>query len=1039
VSGKSRVVPRELKVSSLEDGTYLFLQGVNMFKPVSSRVSFPQMEEAILTMWKKGKTFARSVAARKGGPSFILYDGPPTVNGSPAVHHVFMSVFKDVIPRYKTMKGYYAPRIAGWDTHGLPVELEVEKQLDFSSKTQIEEYGIDKFNALCRQNVNKYLREFEEVLERVGYWIDLDNAYITMKNEYIETCWWAIKQMWDKGLIYQGYRVTPHCPRCGTSLSSHEVSQGYQEDTEDPSVYIKFKVAEKSKTKFPADKPVFLLAWTTTPWTLPGNTALAVAPDAEYVLLKGDNDYLVIVARLAGTIKLDGYSEVKKIAGKDLVDARYEPLFNPHEFDVERLRFQSGGALLAQKANKKLTYRVISGDFVTMEEGTGIVHVAPAFGEVDYEAGKQWGLDFVQQVDLQGKITGSYPFAGKFVKDADPLIMEDLKSRGLLFHWGTIKHTYPFCWRCESPLLYYAKTTWYIKTTAVKDRLISGNEEINWYPDYIKYGRFGDWLKNNIDWSLSRERYWGTPLPVWRCDACGAFECIGGLNELKGKSGIAGLKEPLDLHRPYVDDITFSCSKCGGKMQRAPEVMDCWFDSGAMPIGQLHYPFENKELFDSQLQQADYICEAIDQTRGWFYTLHAISTLLFDRPCFKNVICLGHMLDAKGEKMSKRKGNVVLPDEVIKKYGADALRWYLYTAFAPGNPRQFDIKQVDEVSRSFLATLWNVYSFFVMYANIDNYKPTEPFSPPTAELDKWILSELNQLVADVDASLENYNPTDAGRKMETFVDGLSNWYVRRSRRRFWKSENDADKLSAYNTLYQCLVTLAKILAPFTPFLAEELYQNLVCSVFTNAPESVHLADFPQADTNMIDKQLSDDNRLAMKVCSMGRSARSKAGIKIRQPLETLYVSVASDFEARSLERVAPLILDELNIKELKTDTLEKVGGMEVANFSVVSEAGSCVAISTYITVELQAEGIAREIVHRLQTMRRTANYEIADHIKVYYDANAFFVQALSAFADYIRQETLADDIEEGIPDVVDLQEEHKISGYHLTLGIKRIK
>jgi isoleucyl-tRNA synthetase len=1009
-----------------------------MFKPVSSRVSFPQMEEAVLAMWKKGKTFERSVAARKGGPSFILYDGPPTVNGSPAVHHVFMSVFKDIIPRYKVMKGYYAPRIAGWDTHGLPVELEVEKQLGFSSKTQIEEYGIDKFNALCRQNVNKYLREFEEVLERVGYWIDLDNAYITMKNEYIETCWWAIKQMWDKGLVYQGYRVTPHCPRCGTSLSSHEVSQGYQEDTEDPSVYIKFKVAEKSKTKFPADKPVFLLAWTTTPWTLPGNTALAVAPEAEYVLLKGDNDYLIIAARLAGTIKLDGYSEVKKIAGKDLVDVQYEPLFNPHEFDVKRLRFQSGGALLAQKANKKLTYRVISGDFVTMEDGTGIVHIAPAFGEVDYEAGKQWGLDFVQQVDLQGKITGSYSFAGKFVKDADPLIMEDLKSRGLLFHWGTIKHTYPFCWRCESPLLYYAKTTWYIKTTAVKDRLISGNEEINWYPDYIKYGRFGDWLKNNIDWSLSRERYWGTPLPVWRCDACGAFECIGGLDELKGKPGIAGLREPLDLHRPYVDEITFACSKCGGKMKRAPEVMDCWFDSGAMPIGQLHYPFENKELFDSQLKQADYICEAIDQTRGWFYTLHAISTLLFDRPCFKNVICLGHMLDAKGEKMSKRKGNVVLPDEVLKKYGADALRWYLYTASALGNPRQFDVKQVEEVSRSFLATLWNVYSFFVMYANIDNYKPAEPFHPPTAELDKWILSELNQLVADVDSALENYNLIDAGRKIETFVDGLSNWYVRRSRRRFWKSENDADKLSAYNTLYQCLVTLAKLLAPFTPFLAEELYQNLVRSVFTDAPESVHLTDFPQADTNMIDKQLSDDNRLAMKVCSMGRSARSKAGIKIRQPLETLYVGVASDFEARSLERVAPLILDELNIKELKTNTLEKVGGMEVANFSVVSEAGSCVAVSTYITVELQAEGIAREIVHRLQTMRRTANYEIADHIKVYYDANAFFVQALSAFADYIRQETLADDIEEGIPDDVDLQEEHKISGYHLTLGIKKV-
>jgi isoleucyl-tRNA synthetase len=1010
-----------------------------MFKPVSSRVSFPQMEEVILDLWKKGKIFQRSIDARKGGKQFVLYDGPPTVNGSPAIHHVLTSVFKDVIPRYKTMKGYYAPRIAGWDTHGLPVELEVEKQLGFSSKTQIEEYGIDKFNELCRKNVNKYLHEFEEVIERVGYWVDLDNAYITMTNEYVETCWWAIKQMWDKGLVYQGYRVTPHCPRCGTSLSSHEVSQGYKEDTEDPSVYIKFRISEKSKAKFPVDMPVFLLAWTTTPWTLPGNTALAIAPDAEYVLLKGDTECLILAEKLAGTIKLDGYSVVEKIAGKDLVDIQYEPLFNPHDFAVERLKFQSGGSLLAQKANKKLTYRVISGDFVTMEDGTGIVHIAPAFGEVDYEAGKQWSLDFVQQVDLQGKITGSYPFAGKFVKDADPLIMEDLKSRGLLFHWGTIKHTYPFCWRCESPLLYYAKTTWYIKTTAVKDRLISGNEEINWYPEYIKYGRFGDWLKNNIDWSLSRERYWGTPLPVWGCEKCGAFECIGGLDELKGKPGIAGLREPLDLHRPYVDEITFACAKCGGKMKRAPEVMDCWFDSGAMPIGQLHYPFENKELFDSQLKQADYICEAIDQTRGWFYTLHAISTLLFGRPCFKNVIVLGHMLDAKGEKMSKRKGNVVNPDEILKKYGADALRWYLYTSSAPGNPRQFDVKQVDEVSRSFLSTLWNVYSFFVMYANIDSYQPAELFPPAEAELDKWILSDLNQLVADVDAALENYSPTEAGRKLETFVDGLSNWYVRRSRRRFWKSENDADKLSAYNTLYHCLVTVAKLLAPFTPFLAEELYQNLVRSVSASAPDSVHLVDFPVADTAKIDKQMADDNRLAMKVCSMGRSARSKAGLKIRQPLETLYVSVASDFEARSLEKVAPLILEELNIKELKTETLEKVGGMEVANFSVVSESGSCVAVSTYITVELQAEGIAREIVHRLQTMRRTANYEIADHIKVYYDGGAYFVQALSAFADYIRQETLADDFDEGIPDDVDLQEEQKISGYHLTLGIKRIK
>ena len=995
------------------------------------------MEEAILAMWQKNKIFERSVAARRGGPSFILYDGPPTVNGSPALHHVFMSVFKDIIPRYRVMKGFYAPRIAGWDTHGLPVELEIEKQIGLSSKNQIEEYGIDKFNELCRKSVYKYLREFEDILQRVGYWVDYDNAYITLSKEYIESCWWAIKQMWDKGLVYQGYRVTPHCPRCGTSLSSHEVAQGYKDDTEDPSVYIKFIVSDKSKASLPDDKPVYLLAWTTTPWTLPGNTALAVAPDAEYFLLQSDKEYLIMAARLAGTLNLEGYKEVKKLSGDSLVGVKYQPLFNPHEFGVERLKFKADGTLSTQKKVKDLAYSVISGDFVTMDDGTGIVHIAPAFGEVDFEAGKEWRLDFVQQVDLQGKITGSYPFAGKFVKDADPLVIDDLKSRGLLLKSGTVRHTYPFCWRCENPLLYYAKTTWYIRTTAVKERLISGNEEINWYPEHIKYGRFGDWLQNNIDWAFSRERYWGTPLPIWRCEKCGAFECIGGVDELKGKPGVSGLKEPLDLHRPFVDDLTFACSECGGKMKRVPEVIDCWFDSGAMPFAQNHYPFDNKTMLEDGRFPADFICEAVDQTRGWFYSLHAISTLIFDRPCFRNVICLGHILDAKGEKMSKRKGNAIFPWEVVKKYGADALRWCLYTASAPGNPRQFDAKQVDEVSRSFLSTLWNVYSFFVMYANIDKYQPAAAFPPPEAELDKWILSELNQLIIDVDAALTDYNPTDAGRKIETFVDGLSNWYVRRSRRRFWKSENDADKLSAYNTLYNCLVTLAKLLAPFTPFIAEELYQNLVLSMFPDALASVHLTDYPTGDESKIDKQLADDNRLAMKVCSMGRAARSKAGVKVRQPLETFYVGVSSAGEERILDRVTPLVLDELNVKELKTESIDNVVGLASSGFSVISEQSSSVAVSTHITIELEAEGIAREIVHRLQTMRRTAGYEIADHIITYFEADASFVQTISAFADYIKQETLSNDIEEGIPGDVDLQEEHKISGYRLSLGIKK--
>jgi len=1009
-----------------------------MFKPVDSRVSFPQLEEKVLALWKGKSIFEKSVAARKGGPRFILYDGPPTLNGHPAIHHVFMSVFKDVIPRYKTMKGYYAPRIGGWDTHGLPVELEIEKVLGFSSKTQIEEYGIDKFNELCRQSVNNYKKEFEEILERCGYWVDLEHPYVTMDNAYIESLWWAIKQMWDKGLVYQGYRVTPHCPRCGTSLSSHEVAQGYQDDTEDPSVYIKFEIVDKTVAGNALDKPTYFLAWTTTPWTLPGNTALAVAPDAEYAMVEMGGINLIMASALLGRMLTDSYQVVARVEGKELVGTKYRPLFSPHDYGIDRLRFQDSGELQLQEPDKELTYSVISGDFVTMDDGTGIVHIAPAYGEVDHEAGKEWGLDFVQQVDLQGNTLGTYPFAGKFVKDSDKDIIDDLAQRDLLLRSETIRHTYPFCWRCEAPLLYYAKQTWYIRTTAVKDALISGNDEINWYPEHIKKGRFGDWLQNNIDWAFSRERYWGTPLPVWRCESCGAFDCVGSMNELKQKESFSGFKEPLDLHRPYVDELTFSCQKCGGRTKRVPEVIDCWFDSGAMPIAQSHYPFENETLLEDGRFPADFICEAIDQTRGWFYSLHAISVLLFGRPCYRNVICLGHILDAKGEKMSKRKGNVVLPKDVLPKYGADPIRWYLYVANAPGNPRQFDEKQVEEISRRVLSTLWNVYSFFVLYANIDDYKPSEADDLSSdSELDRWILSELNQLVNDVDSALDNYNPTDATRKMETFIDGLSNWYVRRSRRRFWKSENDTDKLSAYHTLYHCLVTLSELMAPFIPFIAEEIYQNLVKSVFPEASESVHLTDFPVADESKIDKQLSDDNRLAMRVSSLGRAARSKAGIKVRQPLEDVHVGVSSDWEKRTLERVTPLILEELNVKELYYDSPEKVAGKEGYDYRVISEGNINVAVSTIITVELEAEGMAREIVHRVQNIRRSAGYEIADHIHIYYEADAFIMQSLSSFADYVMQETLALSIEDGVPDDVDASETFKVSGYTLLLGLKK--
>ncbi len=1038
-----------------------------MFHPVSSKANFPQIEENILSLWKDKKVFEQSVDRRQGAPRFVLYEGPPTANGSPGIHHVLSRVFKDVIPRYKAMKGYYTPRIAGWDTHGLPVELEVEKELGFSGKAQIEEYGVDRFNERCRESVLGYLKEWEAMTERVAFWIDLKHPYITMENNYIETGWWAIKQMWDKGLVYQGYKVTPHCPRCGTSLSSHEVALGYQDDVEDPSVYIKFKVVPSSLISGDREeydnkmrpliytfeqKPAYFLAWTTTPWTLPGNTALAVAPDAEYAVVELDAEYLILADALLDKVGLDRHKVVERIWGSELVHtgAMYEPLFKPHEFGWDRLRLQTffdphapvaiRKEFQVQESKDDLTYSVITTDFVSMEDGTGIVHVAPAYGEVDFEAmiSEEPSVDFVHMVDLQGNITGSHPsFSGKFVKDADPLVLKDLAERGLLYRSERVRHTYPFCWRCEAPLLYYAKQTWYIRTTAVKESLIAGNNEINWYPEHIKYGRFGNWLENNVDWAFSRERYWGTPLPVWQCESCGSYDCVGGVDDLKGRVGIAGLKEPLDLHRPFVDEITFTCSRCGAKMQRVPEVIDCWFDSGAMPVAQHHYPFENGSLLEDGRFPADYICEAVDQTRGWFYSLHAISTLLFERPCFKNVICLGHILDAKGEKMSKAKGNVVEPMAVINKYGADALRWYFFTAAPAGNVRRFSEAIVADVTRRFLLTLWNVYSFFVTYANIDRFTPgSEGASLEPSELDRWIISELNQLIIDVDSALDGYNPTEGGRKIESFVDELSNWYVRRSRRRFWKSENDADKLAAYTTLYHCLVTLSKLLAPFTPFLAEELYQNLVCSVFSEAPESVHLADFPVADESKIDQRLSVDTRLVMKVSSLGRAARSKAGVKVRQPLAHVVVSVASNKEQESLERLKPQVLEELNVKGL--EFVDDMSKLEKEGFAVSSEGDYTVAVPTEISPELQAEGMAREVVHRLQIMRRAAGFDIADHIVTYYQGDAYIRQVLKDFAGYIKQETLSRELVEGIPEQGVFSESHRLGGYDILLGVKRL-
>jgi isoleucyl-tRNA synthetase len=1035
-----------------------------MFQPVSSKVSLPEMEEKVLHLWKEKHIFERSVEQRHGSERrFILYEGPPTANGSPGLHHVLARVFKDLFPRYRTMQGFYAPRKAGWDCHGLPVELEVEKELGLSSKSQIEDYGIEKFNARCRKSVFRYLKDWEALTERIGYWLDMEHPYITLDRNYIESCWWIIKKLWEKGLIYQGHRVTPHCPRCVTSLSSHEVALGYNENTQDPSIYVKFRLlysvrgAAKPRAlphlqRSPFD--TYLLAWTTTPWTLPANTALAVAPEAEYSLVEHEGERLLLATALLGASGLGDAKILRTFTGRDLMGLSYEPLYNPHHYGIERTAFTLRG-LQAQPPDEHLTYPVIGADFVSLDEGTGIVHVAPAYGEVDYDAGEKEGLDFLHTVDLQGKVLGNYPFSGLFVKDADPHIMEDLKERGLLLKAATLTHTYPFCWRCDAPLLYYAKKTWYIRTTAVKEEMLRGNRGINWVPEYIKEGRFGDWLRNNVDWALSRERYWGTPLPIWQCQGCGHYEAIGGLEELKEKAhaekmgeSSCSLDEALnDPHRPFVDRVLLKCPKCGSAMSRVPEVIDCWFDSGAMPVAQVHYPFENPELIDKDLYfPADYICEAVDQTRGWFYTLHALSSLLFQRPCFKNVICLGLILDAKGEKMSKARGNVVDPWAVTKAYGADALRWYMFTACPPGNVRRFDPEQVKEVMRQPFMTLWNTYSFFVTYANIDRFDPRTPAPPLTSELDRWIVSELNGLIAKVTQGLDSYDPVAAGREIEKFVDSLSNWYVRRSRRRFWKSENDQDKLAAYHTLYDCLVTLAKLMAAFAPFIAEELYQNLVRSQDPTAPESVHLTSFPVANPSLIDQELMEATRLARTISSLGRETRARAGKKVRQTLARAIVVLREQRDRDLFSRVRNQVMEELNVKQLDLDDSDWNYFMQQKRFAIESEwkyavaieRDSAVAIDPTVSPELQKEGRAREIVHRLQSMRKAAGFDIADYIATYYQAEGELDKVMREFATYIQQETLSRELVAGPPPDRAYQENHRIEGEKIALAVKKL-
>ena len=1038
-----------------------------MFREVNTKINFLQLEEDILRFWKEQGIFNKSIEIREGGPHYAFYEGPPTANGSPGVHHVLSRLYKDVVCRYKTMKGYHVPRKAGWDTHGLPVELEVESSLALTSKAQIEEYGVARFNDHCRQSAFKYIKEWEAMTERLGYWLDMAHPYITLDNSYIESCWWIIKKLWDKSLIYQGHKVTPHCPRCGTSLSSHEVALGYDE-ADDPSVWVKFKLdlaqpggSETARSLLSTTVPTYFLAWTTTPWTLPGNTALAVAPEADYAVVEVDDGYLILADALLEQAGLGGYKVVGVVKGSVLVGLHYEPLYSNIEIRYVK--------------EDKRAYRVIGGDFVSLEEGTGIVHIAPAYGEIDFEVGGREGLPLVHTVELNGMVTTNLvtgftpkareyiqrseapvtlrparwkldlPGAGKFVKDADKDILDDLKSRGLLFRSERITHTYPFCWRCESPLLYYAKQTWYIRTTEVKEELISGNAEINWYPDYIKYGRFGDWLENNVDWAFSRERYWGTPLNIWRCSSCGNCECVGGVDELRAQPSLSGLTTPLDLHRPYMDEITFACSKCDGRMQRVPEVIDCWFDSGAMPVAQWHYPFENEDKFKQNFP-ADFICEAVDQTRGWFYSLHAISTLLFNRPCFKNVICLGHVVDAQGDKMSKSKGNVIDPWAVINNYGADALRWYMLVSTTGEDNHRFSTKMLEETIRKFFLTLWNTYSFFTLYANIDRFVPqpsTADSDQPKAftELDNWISSELNRLISEVSKLMDSYNPTSATRRIEGFIDNLSNWYVRRNRRRFWKSENDADKLAAYTTLHQCLVTLSQLLAPFVPFIAEELYQNLFRSVNPEARESVHLTDFPIADEAKINDKLNGDVELAMKISSLGRAARAKAGIKVRQPLDKALVGVETEGEKKALKNLATEVMEEINVKQLvilsEAKEREELPS-NMPDYSVTNDARYWVAISTELTPELIAEGVSRELVRHLQNMRRNAKFDITDHIITYYQTKEPLIkQVINTFADYIKQETLSQELIDGLlPDRAH-GEKHRISNSEVSLAIEK--
>jgi isoleucyl-tRNA synthetase len=1050
---------------------------MSSYSAVDSKQSFPALEDQVLERWKERDVFHETMRRREGAPLFVFYEGPPTANGAPGAHHVLSRVFKDIFPRYKTMRGHYVPRKAGWDCHGLPVELEVERQLGISSKHEIEDYGIAEFNQRCRESVFSYVEEWNRLTERIGFWIDLDDAYVTLANEYIESVWWALRQIWDGDLLYEGHKVVPYCPRCGTALSSHEVAMGYK-DVHDPSIYVRFPVLDP---RGPLETGDHLLIWTTTPWTLVSNAAVAMNPELTYVRARLDAEVHVLAEARVEAVLGEQAEILDRFPGAEIEGTRYEAPF----------------PFIGAEEYGPLGHTVLPADFVSADDGTGLVHTAIAFGEDDFRLGERFRLNVINPVRADGTFDeriGQY--AGRGVKEADPDLIADLESRGRLLRAEDYEHSYPHCWRCDTPLLYYAKASWYIRTTARRDALLQANEAIEWYPFHIKHGRFGKWLENNVDWALSRERYWGTPLPIWRCEN-GHTRCIGSIAEL-GEATVPGREVPADLHKPFIDEVKLACAECDEEMTRVPDVIDAWFDSGAMPFAQFHYPFENEELFRERFP-ADFICEALDQTRGWFYSLLAESVLLFDGPSYRNVLCLGLILDPEGQKMSKSRGNVVAPWDVISEHGADAFRWYYFTSQQPWSGYRFSVEAVGETGHRFLSTVWNTYRFYVLFANADGFHHAAAAPGGRALMDRWLLSRLQTTVAAVREELDNYDTTSAGRSIAAFVDDLSNWYVRRSRRRFWKAGDDerADKAAAYLTLHEALVTVAKLLAPFTPFVADAIYSNL-----DGGEPSIHLCDFPEPDEALIDRELELDMAVARRTVELGRAARSQAKIKVRQPLREAVV-VADERERAAIARLEDQVLDELNVKSLsyvgeaeeladyevkpnfrslgprfgarmrdaaaaiealdpaavaaavdRGDSVHiSVGGREESltgedlslvmlprgGYQLEREANYAVALKLDLDDELLREGAAREVVHAVQNARKGAGLQVEDRIDLALSGDNDLLQVIRQHADYVAGETLARTLElDGAAlDAGAHVETARIDGSELAIALRR--